>query len=124
MDVKAKEAVSNVESFRKAIQDFLAPELRGISVKLDGIDKRVEELGAAMNGLREEFRSDLAGAKNELRADIGGVRGELQNVEARMKEAIEQAKRELLLTFKLADEEQRNAMLARENAELKQKLPQ
>ena len=73
-----KEAASSVESIRKALQDFLAPELRG----------------------------------------------ELHAVEARMKEAIDQAKCEILLTVQLADSEQRNAVLQRKANELEQKPPQ
>lgn len=33
------ESMSAVEDFRKAIQDFLAPELRTISARLDAIEK-------------------------------------------------------------------------------------
>ncbi len=111
--MKIKEAVSNVESIRKALQDFLAPELRGIAERLEALDRRLEDLKGEVVGGRDELRS--------LREEL---RGELHAVEARMKEAIEQAKREVLLKFELADSQQRNALLAKENDELKQKLTQ
>ncbi len=34
--------MSVVEDSRKVLQDFLAPELRAISVRLDALEKRVE----------------------------------------------------------------------------------
>ena len=47
-----------------------------------------------------------------MSGDITGVRDELHTVEARIKEAMEQAKREVLLAVQLADAGQRNAVLA------------
>lgn len=78
----------------KGVQDLLAPELRGISARLDAIDKRLE--------LMQESQSET---RSELRAS-----------EARMLRAIEQAKTEVLLTTKIADLEERLA------AATKQKL--
>ncbi len=101
-----KEIVSNLETVRRALQDFLAPELRGIAVWLEAIDKRLETMSGDMTGIRDELR-------NELHA-----------VEGRMKEAIEQAKRELLLTVRLADAEERIAVLSRKVSEKEQKSPQ
>lgn len=36
--------MSVVEDTRKAVQDFLAPELREVRAKLDGIEKRIDAL--------------------------------------------------------------------------------
>ncbi len=113
MSVKVKEAVSNVESIRKALQDFLAPELRGIAIRLEALDRRLEDL-----------KGEVVGGRDELRALREELRGELHAVEARMKEALEQAKREVLLRFELADAQQQISLLAKENLELKQKPPQ
>ena len=94
--------MSTFDEIRKAIQDILAPELRGISVRLDGLDKRFDLMHGEVSGMREELRA----------------------VEGRMKDALEQAKREILLTVQLADAEQRNVVLARKVGELEQKSPQ
>ncbi len=85
--------MGSFDEARKAIQDILAPELRGIAVRLDGIDKKLESMGGDLHELRREFREDL------------------RAVEGRMTLAIEQAKREILLIAKLAESEQRVAML-------------
>ena len=105
--------MSTFDEVRKAIQDILAPELRGISARLDGIDKRLGMVEGDVKSLRDE----LKGVRDELK-------GELHAVEARTTSAIEQAKREILLTVQLADAEQRNAVLARKIGELEQKAPQ
>jgi Mg2+ and Co2+ transporter CorA len=60
----------------QGIQDLLAPELRGIPVRLDTIDKRLKSM--------QESQTET---RNELRAS-----------EARMLRAIEQTKTEVLLT--------------------------
>ena len=41
--------MSTVEDVRKAIQDFLAPELRTISARLDAIDQRFDSFTPEMN---------------------------------------------------------------------------
>ncbi len=94
--------MGSFDEARKAIQDILAPELRGIAVRLDGIDKRIELVHVDQGLLREEIRA----------------------VEARMTAAIDQAKREILLNVQLADAEQRNAVLLRKVNELEQKNTQ
>lgn len=94
--------MGSFDEARKAIQDILAPELRGIAVRLDGIDKRMDLMHTDQGLLREELRA----------------------VESRMTAAIDQAKREILLQVQLADMEQRNALLQRKVSELEQKSPQ
>lgn len=37
-----------VEDVRKVLQDFLAPELRSIDARLDGLEKRVERMDSEM----------------------------------------------------------------------------
>ena len=94
--------MGSFDEARKAIQDILAPELRGIAVRLDGIDKRLELMHDDQSNTREEVRA----------------------VEARVLRAIEQSSREILLTVQLADSEQRNATLIKKVGELEQKSPQ
>lgn len=105
--------MGSFDEARKAIQDILAPELRGITVRLDSIDKRLD----GMDKLFAEVDASITDVRNELR-------GEIHISEAHLVAAIDQAKREVLLTVQLADAEQRNAILLRKVAELEQKSPQ
>jgi len=41
--------MSTVDDVRKVMQDFLAPELRTITARLDGIDQRFESLRSEIN---------------------------------------------------------------------------
>ena len=40
--------MSVIEDFRKVIQDFLAPELRSINVRLDAVNERIASLHREM----------------------------------------------------------------------------
>ncbi len=46
-----------VEDTRKILQDFLAPELREIKVRLDVLEKRVESVNQKIDRLEEKFES-------------------------------------------------------------------
>ena len=70
--------MSNFDDIRKLFQDFLAPELRTLTEKVES-----------------------------LRIDQGQIRHDMSAMEARILHAIEQAKTEILLTTKIADLEQR-----------------
>ena len=97
--------MGSFDEARKAIQDILAPELRGIAVRLDGIDKRLDSVDKRLDGVDKRIDE----VRNELRSEI-------HTSEANLKDAIDQAKREVLLTVQLADAEQRNAVLLRKVA--------
>ena len=43
--------MGTIEDLRKVLQDFLAPELRGISERLESLEKRMEERFAAAEKL-------------------------------------------------------------------------
>ena len=64
--------MSFVEDARRLMQDFVAPELRSITIRLDSADKLATERHAAMlekiDGLRREIKLqiDLALANRKL----------------------------------------------------------
>jgi len=43
-----------VDDVRKVIQDFLAPELRGITARLDAVEKQIEALDRKTDKQHEE----------------------------------------------------------------------
>jgi tetrahydromethanopterin S-methyltransferase subunit G len=46
--------MSVVEDVRKVMQDFLAPELRGITARLDAVEKQIESLDRKTDRQHEE----------------------------------------------------------------------
>ena len=65
--------MSTVEDVRKAIQDFLAPELRTISARLEAIDQRFDSFTREMNARFEAVDAKLGAVD----AKIDGVHREL-----------------------------------------------
>jgi hypothetical protein len=51
--------MSTVEDIRKVLQDFLAPELRTITARLEGIDQRFDGLRSEMSARFETMDTKL-----------------------------------------------------------------
>ena len=51
--------MSVVEDVRQVLQDFLAPELRALAVKIDAVDQKVDSLEAKMNAKFETVEAKL-----------------------------------------------------------------
>lgn len=79
--------MGTIDDVRKLLQDFVAPQIHGIHARLDGIDKRLD-------GMDKRF---------------DGVAAAITEGDERVLRAVEQAQREILLTLKLMQAEQRNA---------------
>jgi phage shock protein A len=47
--------MSVIEDSRNVVQDFLAPELRSISVRLDALEKRFDAVDRKLDGVDREF---------------------------------------------------------------------
>jgi hypothetical protein len=52
-------SMSVVEDVRQVLQDFLAPELRALAVKIDAVDQKVDSLEAKMNAKFETVEAKL-----------------------------------------------------------------
>ncbi len=52
--------MSVIEDTRKAMQDFLAPELRAISTRLDALEKRFEDSDRRAERRHDEVLSAIA----------------------------------------------------------------
>ena len=81
-----------IEDVRKLLQDFVAPELRALSARLDGVEQRFDGVDQRLDGLAKAITEG----------------------DERTLKAIEQAQREILLMLKLAQSEQRNAEYERQ----------
>ena len=91
-----------IEDVRKLLQDFIAPELREIKARLDGVDHRLNGVDRRLDGIE---RSITEGDERVLKA-------------------VEQAQREIVLTLKLVQAEQRNAEYEKQVKALESKPPQ
>lgn len=83
-----------IDDVRKLLQDFVAPQIHGIHARLDGIDKRLDGIDKRFDGMDKRF---------------DGIGAAIKEGDDRVLKAVEQAQREILLTLKLAQAEQRNA---------------
>jgi tetrahydromethanopterin S-methyltransferase subunit G len=87
--------VSAIEDTRKVLQDFLAPEIREIRVRLDALEKRMDERFDDM-AVRLKHADALATARHdvvvaEIRglSDVNDIRQRLSKLEG-AKEALHQ----------------------------------
>jgi predicted nucleotidyltransferase len=71
-----------IEDTRKILQDFMAPELRGIQVRLDAIDQRFVALEHTMSGDKAELLRTIDFMLREL-----SLRIELASVKSKVGEA-------------------------------------
>ena len=58
--------MSTVEDLRTVLQDFLAPELRTITARLDGIDQRFDALRSELGARLETMDTKLIGLGVQL----------------------------------------------------------
>jgi hypothetical protein len=69
--------MSVIDDTRKVMQDFLAPELRAISTRLDALEKRFED-----SDRRSERRHDEVLSAIARMSDISSIRERLARLEA------------------------------------------
>ena len=69
--------MSVIEDTRKVMQDFLAPELRAISTRLDALEKRYEDSDRRAERRHDEVLSAIA-----RMSDITSIRERLARLEA------------------------------------------
>ncbi len=66
-----------IEDSRKVLQDFLAPELRAIAVRLDALEKKVDE-----NEARAEKRHEAVLAAIRQVIDLNSIQQRLARLES------------------------------------------
>jgi predicted nucleic acid-binding Zn-ribbon protein len=77
--------MSAIEDTRKVMQDFLAPELRAISVRLDALEKRLDSVERRFDDIerRAEKRHDEMLSAIARMSDISDLRERLARLEAK-----------------------------------------
>ena len=74
--------MSVIEDTRRLLQDFLAPELRELTARVDNLEKRMEERFDAAERLASERHSQSMQAIARL-ADVYDLRERISRIEAR-----------------------------------------
>jgi len=64
---------------RQLLQDVIAPDLKSISMKVDGLQRQMELSQKATEAQLEAFRSEMNAFRAEMRAEFQGQRNLLQN---------------------------------------------
>jgi outer membrane murein-binding lipoprotein Lpp len=66
--------MGTIEDIRKALQDFLAPELREMTAKIESLEKRMtlhlDALSASMDAFRAEMRTEFALLRSNSQLDV------------------------------------------------------
>lgn len=73
-----------LETIRATVQDFLAPEIRTHSVRLEALDHKIDESKETLIAKIEAVANSVQESKQTLRADIRTVEVRVQSMEDQM----------------------------------------
>jgi len=68
-----------IAELRQLLQDVIAPDLKSLGVKMDGLQKQVELSEKSVNAQIEVFRAELNAFRAEMRSEFQSQRFLLQN---------------------------------------------
>lgn len=68
-----------IAELRQVLQDVIAPDLKSLGVKMDGLQKQVELSEKSVNAQIEAFRAELNAFRAEMRSEFQAQRTLLQN---------------------------------------------
>jgi len=69
--------MSVIEDVRKAMQDFLAPQLQSTNVRLDGIEKRLDRIEGQIARMEEKFDALRSQIADDVRLRVDTLRVDL-----------------------------------------------
>ena len=64
-----------IAEIRQLIQDIVAPDLKALTIKVDGVQRQVELSEKSTNAQLEAFRAEIAA----FRAEVGAFRAEMRS---------------------------------------------
>lgn len=59
-----------IAELRQLLQDVIAPDLKSLNVKMDGLQKQVELSEKSVNAQIEAFRAELNAFRAEMRSEL------------------------------------------------------
>ena len=68
-----------IAELRQVLQDVVAPDLKSLGAKMDGLQKQVELSEKSVNAQIEAFRAELNAFRAEIRSEFQAQRTLLQN---------------------------------------------
>ena len=68
-----------IAEIRKLLQDIVAPDLKALTIKVDGIQKQLELSEKSMSAQLDAFRAEMAAFRAEMRSEFQAQRTLLQN---------------------------------------------
>jgi hypothetical protein len=68
-----------IAEIRQLLQDIVAPDLKALAIKVDGIQKQLEFSERSMNAQLDAFRAEMAAFRAEMRSEFQAQRNLLQN---------------------------------------------
>lgn len=68
-----------ISELRQLLQDVIAPDLKSLALKMDGLQRQMELSQKATEAQLEAFRSEMNAFRAEMRAEFQGQRNLLQN---------------------------------------------
>jgi hypothetical protein len=68
-----------IAEIRQLLQDIVAPDLKALTIKLDGVQKQLEFSERSMNAQLDAFRAEMAAFRAEMRSEFQAQRNLLQN---------------------------------------------
>jgi len=73
-----------VEEVHQALQDIVAPELREIKTRLDGLEKRIDSVDRRIDGLGQQLREELRGMRDEILTATRSHQAQVQDLRDRV----------------------------------------
>jgi hypothetical protein len=68
-----------IAEIRQLLQDIVAPDLKALTTKVDGVQKQLELSEKSMSAQLEAFRAEMAAFRAEMRSEFQAQRNLLQN---------------------------------------------
>ena len=68
-----------ISELRQLLQDIVAPDLKAIAIKVDGVQKQLELSERSMSAQLDAFRAEMAAFRAEMRSEFQAQRNLLQN---------------------------------------------
>jgi len=103
-----------VEDVRAALQDFLAPQLRELRVRIDALETQQKEFRSDVKDEFKEFRSDVKDEFADVKDRFNGLDARFEKLEGKLSDRHEELMAEIRRSAAIHDLAERVAKLEAE----------